>query len=67
MGYSCTTNSGNQASDRNNDEEDEYENNKNNGSDDGKSNRKHASYVMNKPGIISEKQSSSQARKILDA
>ena len=67
VGVGCTINSGNQIRDKNNNENDKHDNNKNNGSDDDKGNHKHTSYVMNKPGIISEKWNNSQACKISDA
>ena len=67
VGHGHAINDGNQTSNNNNGENDKHDNNKNNGSDDEKGNRRHTSYVMNKPRIVSEKWSSFQARKTLDA
>ena len=67
VGDGCTTKSDNQPDNNNNNKNDKHNNNRNNGSDDDKGNHKHTSYVMNTPGIISEKWSSSQARKTLYA
>ena len=51
VGDGCTTNIGNQISDKNNDENNKYDNNKSNRSDDDKSNHKHTSYVITNPGL----------------
>ena len=67
LGDSCTTNSDNQTSNKNNNENDKHGNNENNASDDGKGIHTHTSYAINKPGIVSEKWSNSQARMTFDA
>jgi hypothetical protein len=65
LGHGHTINSDNHTSNNNNGEHYEHNNIRNTGMDDAKGNHKHTSYVMNEPGIASEKWTSSQSHKTL--
>ena len=66
-GHGHIINSGNQTSNNTNSQNNKQDSNKHKVCDDEENNHRHTPYVMNKPGIVSEKWTRSQARKTSDS